>query len=110
MSSCVQFAVWWHFFVFSFAYGCQQWNAAVGPVQAGSTPSFTSPSSLVEPRVLTSVRAVNSREAFELTPPSRLGSTVDALRLIFIVFARMRCFLVDLHSFEMSADVMLLYE
>lgn len=81
------------FFVLSFAYGCQQWNAAVGPVQAGSTPSFTSPLSLVEPRVLTPVRAVNSRKAFELTPLSRLGSTVDALRLIFMVITRMRWFI-----------------
>jgi hypothetical protein len=52
---------------------------AVGPVQAGSTPSFTSPSSLVEIRVLATVRGVNSRGAFELTPPARIGINVDAL-------------------------------
>ncbi len=54
---------------------------AVGPVQAGSTPSFTSPQSLVEIRVSATVRVVNPREPFGFTTPSRFGINVDALPL-----------------------------
>lgn len=79
----------------------------MGPVQAGSPQSFTSPPSRVKaPRLCD--RPYCKFENHELTVPSRLGSYVDALQLP-LQLSRI-VILIDGVRFAVMAVQVLLYE
>lgn len=66
----------------AFAFGWPLSKPIVGPVQAESAPSFTSPQNLVKGRVFATVRDVNPKKCIRINITFTIGFNAAALRLM----------------------------